>query len=279
MIKFKNLFLLVTICIIFVLIPYSSVKANIHEKILNDETIIRNEVLDVIQKDTVSSPYSVLNNTETEGDFAVYSVSKMYAKDNVNIRNKNNKKSKIIGVLNFRESIYVRSYNSEKSWQEVEHNGHIGYIKSSYLSFKKPKNKVKNITIPELSNAQRQRAYTIANICIKEWDKYGVLPSVAIAQAMIESTLGEHCSGYNLWGIASGKVRYSSLSDGVYGYLRVINNGCYGTAPFTKTASDQIRKILNGGYCVPVGNYYNDAMWIINHYKLRKFDKLIKYQL
>lgn len=275
MIKIKNLFLLVTICIIFVLIPYSSIKANIHEKILNDETIMRNEVLDVIQKDTVSSPYSVLNNTETEGDFAVYSVSRMYAKDNVNIRNKNNKKSKIIGLLNFRESIYVRSYNSEKSWQEVEHNGRIGYIKSSYLSLKKPKNKVKNITIPGLSNAQEQRAYTIASICIKEWDKYGVLPSVAIAQAMIESTLGEHCSGYNLWGIASGKVRYSSLSEGVYGYLRVINNGCYGTAPFTKNPSDQIRKILNGGYCVPAGNYYNDAMWVINHYQLRKFDRLI----
>ena len=59
-------------------------------------------------------------------------------------------------------------------------------------------------------------------------------------------------------------------------YLKVINNGCYGSAPFTRDSSSQINKILSGGYCVPVGNYYSDAMWIINHYELERFDTLIK---
>lgn len=56
---------------------------------------------------------------------------------------------------------------------------------------------------------------------------------------------------------------------------RVINNGCYGTAPFTKNASSQISKILAGGYCTPVGDYYSNVMWIINKYGLERFDSLI----
>lgn len=115
----------------------------------------------------------------------------------------------------------------------------------------------------------------MAEICIKEWKKYGVLPSVCIAQAMQESTLGKYCSPNNLWQIKSGAVSYGSLEDGVYAYLRVINNGCYGTAPFTKNASSQISKILAGGYCTPVGDYYSNVMWIINKYGLERFDSLI----
>ena len=36
-------------------------------------------------------------------------------------------------------------------------------------------------------------------------------------------------------------------------------------------------KILSGGYCVPVGEYYENATWIINHYELERFDTLINY--
>ena len=94
---------------------------------------------------------------------------------------------------------------------------------------------------------------------------------------MVESTLGKHCSGNNLWGIASGAISYDSLESGVYGYLKVINNGCYGSAPFTRDSSSQINKILSGGYCVPVGEYYENATWIIDHYGLERFDALINY--
>ena len=120
----------------------------------------------------------------------------------------------------------------------------MGYIKTEYLSKTQPLyTRVRSVKLHGLSEAQKQRAYTIAEITVKEWKKYGVLPSVAIAQAMQESTLGEYCSGNNLWGICSGAVHYDSLESGVYGYLRVINNGCYGSAPFTKDASSQIKVI------------------------------------
>ena len=126
-----------------------------------------------------------------------------------------------------------------------------------------------------LTKDQWDRADTIAEIASDSYEEYGVLPSIAIAQAFIESTLGECCSGNNLWGICSGAVHYDSLESGIYGYLRVINNGCYGSAPFTKDASSQISKILAGGYCVPIGDYYNNVMWIINKYGLERFDQMI----
>lgn len=129
------------------------------------------------------------------------------------------------------------------------------------------------------TNAQQKRADTIARVCMENWDTYGCLPSVAIAQAFVESTLGEHCSGYNLWGIKSGAVSYSSLEDGVYGYMKVINNGYYKNAPFCKDYHNQIRQILNGGYCVPVGDYYENVIWTINQYGLDKYDKKMFKQI
>lgn len=214
--------------------------------------------------------------TDTESDIKVHVMSTMYAKSDVRIRAKKSTNSKILDILKFGKSITVLNYDPKLSWQKVEYKNRIGYICSDYLVKNKPKYAdITKIKLNGLSGQQKQRAYTIAKICIKEWKKYGVLPSVAIAQAMQESTLGEHCSGNNLWGIASGAIHYSSLEEGVYGYLKVINNGCYGTAPFTQNASSQISKILAGGYCVPVGNYYNDVMWIINRYELERFDRLI----
>lgn len=120
---------------------------------------------------------------------------------------------------------------------------------------------------------QQKRADVIAEICMDNWDEYGVLPSVAIAQAFVESTLGEHCNNYNLWGIESGARAYGSLEEGTYDYLKVINNGYYDNAPFCKDYSEQIYWILEGGYCQPVGNYYENAIWTIEHYNLAEYDK------
>lgn len=216
---------------------------------------------------------------DTDSGILIHVLSKMYVKSDVRIRSKKSKDNKIVDVLKFGKSITVLNYDPKKLWQEVEYKGKIRYICTDYLIKHKPKfANITNIKLHGLSTDQQQRAYTIARICIKEWKTYGVLPSVAIAQAMKESTLGKHCYGNNLWGILTRKgtlVCYSSLESGVYGYLRVINNGCYGSAPFTKDASSQISKILAGGYCVPVGDYHNNVMWIINKYGLEQFDSLI----
>ena len=128
-----------------------------------------------------------------------------------------------------------------------------------------------------LTKAQQRRADIIAQICIDNWDKYGVLPSTCLAQAFVESTMGDHCSGYNLWGIKAGKVKYSDLEKGTIAYLEVINNGYYKNAPFCKGYKTQIKRILAGGYCVPADGYYGDAVWAIEAYDFTSYDeKLFK---
>lgn len=216
---------------------------------------------------------------DTDSGILIHVLSKMYAKSDVRIRSQKSTDSKIVDVLKFGKSITVLNYDPQKSWQEIEYKGKIRYICTDYLTKHKPKTiNITNIKLHGLSTDQQQRAYTIAKVCIKEWKNYGVLPSVAIAQAMQESTLGKRCYGNNLWGILTKKrtlVCYSSFENGIYGYLHTINNGHYGSAPFTKNASSQISKILAGGYCSPINKYYNDVMWIINKYDLERFDQMI----
>ena len=124
-----------------------------------------------------------------------------------------------------------------------------------------------------LDKKKTKTADKIAEICIENWEEYGVLPSVAVAQAFIESTLGKNCSGYNLWGVKSGKEQYSSLKEGTLRYLEVINNGYYEGAPFQKNYKKQLKAILDGGYCQPAGNYYANAIWSIETYGFDKYDK------
>lgn len=125
----------------------------------------------------------------------------------------------------------------------------------------------------KFTKAQQEKADKIAEVCAENWKEYGVLPSVAIAQAFVESTVGDHCPNNNLWGICSGNAYYGSLTEGIYGYMRVINNGYYKGAPHQKDYRTQLRIILDGGYCVPEGNYYNNAIWAIEKYDLVKYDK------
>lgn len=124
-----------------------------------------------------------------------------------------------------------------------------------------------------LSRTQRRNADRIARVCSENYNKYGVLPSIAIAQAMQESSLGKHCPNYNMWGLASGRIYCSSVENGCLKYLKVINNGCYRGAPFCKNWRTQIRRILRGGYCQPVGSYYSCVVSIVNRYNLTKYDK------
>lgn len=215
--------------------------------------------------------------TDIDGDISVSKTSKMYTTSDVCVRSAASKKSDVIEILPLGKSVRIIDYDRKNKWQKISYQNQILYISRKYLSKKKPKIvDVKSVKLIGLSNSQKQRAYTIASVCIKEWKHYGVLPSIAIAQAMQESTLGKYCRGNNLWGIKSGAVSYSSLEAGVYAYMKVINNGYYKGAPFQKQYSVQIRRILNGGYCVPVGDYYNNIINIVNKYKLYKFDKMIE---
>ena len=126
-----------------------------------------------------------------------------------------------------------------------------------------------------LSKDQWKRADIIAEVAAENWEEYGVLPSVAVGQAFIESTLGKHCSGNNLWGINSGAEHYLSLESGTMRYLKVINNGCYPGAPFETNYNKQITKIISGGYCEPAGPYISNVVWSIEHYNFDRYDKMI----
>lgn len=136
-----------------------------------------------------------------------------------------------------------------------------------------------------LSESQQKNADRIAEVAAAKWDQYGVLPSVAVAQAFIESTLGDHCRGHNLWGINSGKgYNYDrSLDEGINAYLKVIHDsGYYDDAIGCKSYETQLYRILydvdsNGNrrdvYCVPAGDYLSKAKWAITTYGFDKYDK------
>jgi len=128
-------------------------------------------------------------------------------------------------------------------------------------------------TARKLPGEQQKMAEKLGEMCEEKWERYGVLPSVCIAQAFIESTLGKNCSGHNLWGIRSGAEKYNSLEEGVERYLKVINNGYYDGAPFQRDYHKQIKAIVDGGYCVPAGDYYERAVWAIETYGFDKYDK------
>lgn len=127
----------------------------------------------------------------------------------------------------------------------------------------------------KLSEKQKTTADKIAAYVDARWDKYGVLPSVAVAQAYVESSLGKRCAGFNLWGIASGAESYSSLHAGAHRYMEVINNGYYPGAPGEKSYKKQLQKILAGGYCQPVGDYYESAMYGYRNHNFEKYDKAL----
>lgn len=123
----------------------------------------------------------------------------------------------------------------------------------------------------EFTPEQRQDIECIVDTCIYEWDTYGVLPSVAIAQAYQESHIGERCNLYNYWGLGCGSLSYETLEDGIYGYLKTINNGHYDKALFCFDPVEQIKYIKDGGYCSDE-NYVGKISSIINDFDLTFYD-------
>ena len=138
-----------------------------------------------------------------------------------------------------------------------------------------------DVQAAKLSASRQKRADQIYKIMgnPKSWKKYGCLPSVCIAQGIIESGLGEKCRSNNYWGLRCGRASYSSLKNGVKAYMQCINNGYYKGAPYKKNYATQIDKILDGGYCQPRGSYYSKAVSVIRSYKLYNYDKKLFKQI
>ncbi len=109
----------------------------------------------------------------------------------------------------------------------------------------------------------------------KNWKTYGSLPSVCIAQAFVESGIGNAGRANNLWGLGGGRYSYKTLKKGIYAYMECINKSYYTRHGSTDTKSwkKQIRAILKGGYCVPAYGYYNKVKRVIKAYGLEKYDK------
>ena len=133
----------------------------------------------------------------------------------------------------------------------------------------------------ELSTSQRDIADIVADEVSKNWEEYGVLPSVAVAQTFVESSLGKNpVRKNNLWGLRPGGnyTSYSSVAGGVHAYLKTLNNGRYDKALHKNNYQVQIREILNGGYYGEddggtIEQYYSHCIYSIREYGFDRYDK------
>lgn len=133
----------------------------------------------------------------------------------------------------------------------------------------------------ELSEYQKEIASNVAKVTMDNWEEYGVLPSVAVVQTFVESSLGEHqVRPNNLWGLRPGGEfsSYPTLESGIHAYLKVINNGRYDEALFKKDYHEQLNYILKGGYYGEDDGgtnewYYNNCVKSIEKYGFYKYDE------
>lgn len=198
----------------------------------------------------------------------------VYVRKQVNIRLAPDLGSEIIRVTERNEKL--KRIGTLGRWDIIKlKNNRMAFIMSKYTTKKKPRITVKR-TDTKLSGARKKRADIIANICIKYYKKYGVLPSVCVAQAFVETGIGTAYNNNNYWGISSnGYGGFPTIKSGCIKYLKVINNGCYGTAPFTRNYRSQITKIIKGGYCQPANNYIANVCSTIRKYRLTDYDAYI----
>lgn len=128
-----------------------------------------------------------------------------------------------------------------------------------------------------LSDEQTDVAEYLAEICTDNWEEYGILPSVCIAQAYMESHLGTYCYPNNLWGLYGGYTSFESLEDGTYEYLDILSsNDSYHDALYRINYESQINAIYDGGYCTDSREHYvNGIIWIIEEFNLTQYDQEI----
>ena len=124
-----------------------------------------------------------------------------------------------------------------------------------------------------LSEEQLRVADEIAHTVASNYEEYGVLPSVAVGQAMQESQLGKVCPSNNLWGISTGNYTpFSSLDEGIFTYLKCINNGYYDGALFERNYTTAMYHIQSGGYCQPSDGYASAVISCIEKYGFAEYD-------
>lgn len=131
-----------------------------------------------------------------------------------------------------------------------------------------------------LSVSRENTADAIADICIQEWDTYGILPSVAVGQAFVESGLGS--GGSNLFGV-NGCFGLGPVS-ATYRYLQCLHNEYFkGRAAWKETPEEQMYYILErGNYCegeYPYGCYYNNVIQSIYRYGWDGYDEKLSRKL
>lgn len=139
----------------------------------------------------------------------------------------------------------------------------------------------------ELTREQKNTADKMAEVALKNWEKYGILPSVAVAQTFIESSLGvNQVRPNNLWGLRPGGkyASYKSFKDGAHAYFKVLSNGLYDKALYKTDYRQQIWLILQGGYYGEddggtIEEYYRDCIDSIDKYGFDKYDKSLLLQI
>lgn len=133
----------------------------------------------------------------------------------------------------------------------------------------------------ELTKEQKKVADRVAEVVSENWGKYGVLPSVAVSQTFVESSLGvNQVRPNNLWGLRPGGEysSYGNPNDGIYAYLEILNNGLYDKALYKKDYEAQLQKILEGGYYGEddggtIEEYYQDCVNSILDCHFERYDK------
>lgn len=133
----------------------------------------------------------------------------------------------------------------------------------------------------ELTKEQKKVADRVAEITAEKWEECGVLPSVAVAQTFVESSLGDNqVRKNNLWGLRPGGEysSYANMEDGIYAYLEILNNGLYDKALYKKDYKVQLQKILQGGYYGEddggtIEEYYRDCVDSIRDYQFDRYDQ------
>lgn len=127
-----------------------------------------------------------------------------------------------------------------------------------------------------LNEDQLEIADLIEQICTERWQESGVLPSVCIAQAYLESHIGKQCYKNNLWGLHGGYKSYDTIEDGINAYIDCINNGYYDNALWHTDPKYVINAIYDGGYCTTAkSKYVGSVLWIIKEFDLTQYDKTI----
>ena len=119
---------------------------------------------------------------------------------------------------------------------------------------------------------QQEIVDLIVEISIDSYEEYGILPSVAISQAFVESTMGERCVNNNLYGIRGGK--YDTHEASILAYMDLMQTERYAGARHIEEPRAQIDAILSAGYC-PDEGYADDVAWTIREYDLQKYDNII----